>query len=153
MQPKESKMKRLLFILFSILLLTVTGCVTQGPIYRLPKIDTAQSAELTIIRDNSFIGAGVAMTIAIDKIDTYDLPRKSYIVQKVAKGEHTIAAKFENAGTYPPQENMVILNADTGDKIYLLIEPLGLPSRGGKVSRISEARGREFMAESDFLPN
>jgi hypothetical protein len=45
------------------------------------------------------------------------------------------------------------LLAKTGGKIYLLTEPVGVFAYRGKISQISEARGKELMAESEFLPD
>jgi hypothetical protein len=124
--------------------------------YSLPKVQTKEATNLIIIRDNSFRGGGLAMIIIIDKVDAYALPRKSYIKRSLAPGEHTIGARMDGAGVSgqsPVQQHIATVTARPGKTIYLLAEPVGVFIHEGKISQISEARGRELMAESEFLPD
>jgi hypothetical protein len=150
-------MKRLRFFLFSILLLTSAGCAaTYGPMYDLPAVPTNEAAELIIIRDKAIIASAAAMVISIDRLPTYALPTGSYIIRKIPPGTHIIAADIDVRDYHGPgiiKENMATIVAKTGEKIYLLTGPVGIFAYRGKISQISEAQGKELMAESEFLPD
>jgi hypothetical protein len=124
--------------------------------YELPIVEENEASDLIIIRDKSFIASGAAMIISIDQIAAYSLPSGSYILRKVSPGAHVIAAASQSPNSpspIPTKEKMAHITTKAGEKVYLLVEPVGIYFHEGKISQISDAQGRELMAESDFLPD
>jgi hypothetical protein len=71
--------------------LLLVACTTHGPVGTLPVLpDPEQAAEIVVIREWRFIGAGGNFTVVLDGAPIYGIAVDEHVVLRVSPGDHII---------------------------------------------------------------
>jgi hypothetical protein len=132
-----------------LILLLLAGCAPGYLISRPPDVpDSARAAMVVIARPSHFVGAAATTTIRIDDIELYELGTGEHVAIAIAVGEHFVSLKtWDPAMPFPvriyPTET---IQAEGGRTYYFRVTP-------GRISRASDAEGRELVADTKPVSN
>lgn len=134
--------------LLVMLCVMLAGCVTQGKLGTLPKVDDLTTAcDVYVIRKSSIHGAALSFPVAIDHQDFVAMTDGHYTKIKVACGKHVITVKYPTLLFLSTTEQSMEFECKLGAKIYISFstEP------GEKWTVLSDEDGAKLVKKSKYI--
>jgi hypothetical protein len=134
-----------LLIMFCVIL---AGCVTQGQLGTLPKVDDLTTAcDVYIIRESSIHGAALSYPVAIDHQDFLAMTKGHYTHIKVACGSHVITVKYPTFLFLSTNEKSIEFECKSSKIIYVSF----CMAPGGEWAVLSDEEGAKLVKESEYI--
>ena len=131
-------MKRLLLI--AALALIATAC-SHGKTEHFPNLaQSAETAEIIIIRNNNLLGWGFSVKVFYDEM----------LIANIRAGEHFsffVTPGFHTVGT---SDDQITVPLNAGQKHYFLISA-NYTQFGFEISRISNEKGENWLGKTESL--
>jgi len=93
------------------------------PLSPLPAVQDHEAAELVVFRTNSVRAAILSFLIAIDGVDVFYMPNKSYKIFRLKAGEHVVTVRKAFDGAVTHNESVIRLSLTAGARRYLVLSP------------------------------
>jgi hypothetical protein len=132
--------------ILTLVALAAVGCASGSLVGSLPVVpDPAHAATVVVMRQYNFEGSGVAPTITIDGLATYELGVSEHGAIPVAPGERLVGLLLRRSLSNDERASVKI-RAEAGRTYYVLMALVP-----GRMAEITESEAREIMATTKAL--
>lgn len=127
-----------------IIVIALSGCLAQGPMFARPKIEPGSNPIIYVYRPCAFTGAAATTYVEVDGAEARGLKTCGYLEFQVASGPHKIQKVNKGFQSWGSPEPVVMIEATAGRIYYIRYS--GTVNSVSFVA-VSELDGRVEIAE------
>jgi hypothetical protein len=144
-------MKR--YFSFLLLLFTILGCGSRGPIVSIAKVSPQERpAKVIVIRQKSPLASGNSYTITLDEKENFFIRNGDYTTFEVTPGKHLIGVIWHGLGfgmrsrDIYEDEDMLDISFGPGEERFFLV------NYRIKIDEISRNDGLKYVSSYNYVP-